>query len=381
MKLTEYHVKNIFRKKGIPIPEGRVAVSAQEAALIAKDLGSEVVVKSQIYTGGRSKAGGIKFASSAPEAKQAASTLFNSEIKGEKVTHVLVERKMAIQQECYLGIMLNRDDKNTTLIFSRPGGIDIEETAKKNPHKIVKVPIDPIIGMRDFHLNRVCRNVDSDPVALKSLKNIIRKLYDIYHNYDALVVEINPLALIETGEFMALDGKLEIDDNARYRQQDLVQIWDKDSEHPVERLGREAGFVVIKLKGDVSIISNGAGIAISTLDLLNKYGMGTANILDLSGGATAEKVMSAVEVVTQDSDVKAILFNIFGGITRCNEIAQGVTSALAASSHDIPVICRLDGTNRDQGIGILKETGMDAAADLEEAVKRVAHVLGKGVRS
>jgi len=375
MKLTEYQVKDLFRKEGIPVPEGRVTASAQEAALIAADLGGKVVVKSQIHTGGRGKAGGIKFASSPEEAERIASSLFDAEIKGEKVKRVLVEKKMAILQECYLGIMLNRDDKNTTLIFSQTGGVDIEETARKSPDKIIKAPIDPIIGLRDFHLTRVKRIVDCDPVALKSLKNIIQKLYEMYSKYDALVLEINPLALMETHEYIALDGKLEIDDNARYRQQDLVKIWDQESEDPVERIGREAGFVVIKLCGDVSVISNGAGIAISTLDLLNKYGMGVANILDLSGGATAEKVMRAVEVVTQDADVKAILFNIFGGITRCNEIARGVTNALAEIPHDIPVICRLDGTNRDEGIRILKEAGMNAASDLEEAVKRVAHVM------
>ena len=201
------------------------------------------------------------------------------------------------------------------------------------------------------------------------------KLYHMYVSYDCLMLEINPLAILKDQTWMALDGKLEIDDNARYRQQDLVKIWNKESEDPIERIGREAGFVVIKLHGDVSIISNGAGIAISTLDLLKKYDMGVANILDLSGGATAEKVMRAVEVVSQDSDVKAILFNIFGGITRCDEIAQGVTDALAQSPLNMPVICRLDGTNRAEGINILKKAGMAAASDLEESVKQVADIL------
>ncbi len=375
MKFTEYQVKNIFRKEGITIPEGKVAESVQEAVQIAEALGSEVVVKSQVQTGGRSKAGGINFSTSLDEVRQAATHLFDSEVKGEKVKHLLVEKKMPIQQECYIGIMLNSDEKNTTLIFSQTGGVDIEETARKNPDHIVKIPVDPLIGLRDFHLNRINRMAGYNPALTKSLKSIVIKLYHMYVTYDCLMLEINPLAILKDQTWMALDGKLEIDDNARYRQQDLVKIWNKESEDPIERIGREAGFVVIKLHGDVSIISNGAGIAISTLDLLKKYDMGVANILDLSGGATAEKVMRAVEVVSQDSDVKAILFNIFGGITRCDEIAQGVTDALAQSPLNMPVICRLDGTNRAEGINILKKAGMAAASDLEESVKQVADIL------
>ena len=307
-----------------------------------------------------------------------AEDLFNMKIKGEEVNRLLIEEQQEIKEEYYLGLTLNRSKKTDTLIFSRSGGMDIEEVAAETPEKVVKVDIDPVLGLQNFHLTPVAKAFDFDKEMSKKVAPIVKKLYEIYKNSDCLLVEINPLALLTDGSVKALDGKLEMDDNARYRQPKLLTMWDEEKEEEMELIGRQAGFVVIKLSGNVSIISNGAGLAISTLDSLQRHGINAANILDLSGGATSEKVQKAVDVVLQDSDVKSILFNIFGGITRCDEIAAGVSASLKKVPADISIVCRLQGTNREEGIKILKEAGLEAASDLEEVVEKVVKTLKGG---
>jgi len=377
MKLAEFQAKQLFRGMGIPVPRGSTAATPEEASRVAAELGGDVVLKAQIHSGGRGKAGGIRFASSPEEAKRLAGELLHSELKGEKVSRILVEEKQDIRQEHYLSFMLDRNTRKTMLIFCAAGGMEIEEVARSTPEKIIKIAVDPVLGLQDFHLNALGRGVDFDRERLRSLKALARKLYGLYIKYDCLLVEINPLIYLDSGEIAALDAKLEIDDNARYRQPELTAMVDGACEDPLEKFGRDAGFVVIKLKGTVSVISNGAGIAISTLDLLKKHGASAANILDLSGGATAEKVMRAVDVVTRDKDVSAVLFNIFGGITRCDEIARGVTQVLKNIPPHVSVVCRLNGTNRDEGIRILKDAGLGAAFDLEEAVRQVVRIQRK----
>jgi len=380
VKLYEYQAKEIFEKEGIPTPRGFITSSPIEAENIMHTWGTEVVIKSQVLVGGRGKAGGIKFASSPEEANLATKQLIGHTLKGEKIEKVLIVPKQLVKQELYIGITLNRNAKATTLIFSSAGGMDIEELSKKLPEKIVKINIDPVIGIQNYHSNRILKYVNYDDNLISQLKEIAKKLYYIYRKYDCVFVEINPLAVLEDGALMALDSKLEMDDNAEYRQKDLMErYYDKKSKDPLELIGKEAGFVVIKLKGPVSIISNGAGLAISTMDLLKKYNVGVANILDLSGGATSEKVVRGVNVVLKDKEVKVILFNIFGGITRCDEIAQGVIKSLKNIHKNIPIVCRLQGTNREEGIKILNKEGINAVVDLENAVQKVKNIILEGV--
>lgn len=378
MKLYEYQAKEIFSKHGISIQKGKLAKTPQEAKQIAAFIGGPVVLKSQVLVGGRGKAGGVKIVDDLSDVEKVADKILKSEIKGYKPKGILVLEKIEIKQEFYLSIVLDRKMKKTLVIFSSFGGMDIEEVSKKHPEKITKLYVEELLGIQDFHINRLLPLVDNNKEMFSKLKKIVKILYSIYKKYDSLVVEINPLALTENGDLVALDGKMEIDNNASYRQKLLVDTENKDEEDPIELIGKKAGFVVIKLKGDISIISNGAGLALSTLDLLHKYNMGVANILDLSGGATPEKVMRAIKVVIQDKDVKGILFNIFGGITRCDEIARGIAGALKIIPEDISVVCRLQGTNREEGINILKDVNLDADTDLEETVKNIVSTMNRG---
>lgn len=378
MKLYEYQVKEIFSKYGINIRKGKLAKTPQEAKQIAAVIGVPVVLKSQVLVGGRGKAGGVKIVDDLSDVEKVADKILKTEIKGYKPIGILVDEKAEIKQEFYLGIVLDRKMKKTLVIFSSFGGMDIEEVSKKHPEKICKLYVEELLGIQDFHINRLLPLVDNNKEMFLKLKKIAKTLYFIYKKYDSLIVEINPLALTENGDLVALDGKMEIDNNANYRQKLLVDTENEDEEDPIELIGKKAGFVVIKLKGNISIISNGAGLALSTLDLLHKYNMGVANILDLSGGATPEKVIRAVKVVIQDKDVKGILFNIFGGITRCDEIARGIAGALKSIPDDISVVCRLQGTNREEGISILKDVSLNAETDLEEVVKNIVSTMNRG---
>lgn len=377
MKFYEYNVRKIFNSEGITISDGCLALSPSEVFEIAKQIDSPVVLKSQVLAGGRGKAGGIRFATNPDQAKEIASELFLKEIKGYPVTKILVVKKENIKQEYYLGITINFQKRKTSLIFSTKGGIEIEELALKSPEKIFKVDIDPVIGLQSYHLTPLAKALDYNEIIFNHLKKICRQLYSIYTKYDCLLVEINPLALLENDRLIALDAKLESDDNANYRQVALAEMWDEKTENQIELIGRKAGFITIKLDGLVSIISNGAGNAIYALDLLKKYGTSAANILDLSGGATAEKVQRAVNVVTQDQDVKAILFNVFGGITRCDEIANGIIQSMKNIPKNISVVCRLQGTNRKKGIKILNDAGFEASMYLEDAIQRVIKLISE----
>jgi len=378
MKLYEYQVKEIFSKYGIGVQKGKFAKTPQEAKEIAAAIGGPVVLKSQVLVGGRGKAGGVKIVDDLNDVEKVADEILKTEIKGYKPVGVLVVKKIEIKKELYLSIVFDRKMKKTVIIFSPSGGMDIEEISKSSPEKITKVYINELLGLQSFHINRLLPLVNNDKEMFSKLKKIIKALYSIYKKSDSMIVEVNPLALTENGDLVALDGKMEIDNNAEYRQKSLTDTENEDVGDPIEIIGKEAGFVVIKLKGNISIISNGAGLALSTLDLLSKYNMGVANILDLSGGATPEKVMRAIKVVIQDKDVKGILFNIFGGITRCDEIARGIAGALKSIPEDISVVCRLQGTNRDAGINILKDVNLDADTDLEETVKNIVLTMNRG---
>jgi succinyl-CoA synthetase beta subunit len=376
MKIYEFQAKEIFAENGIPVPSGKAITNADEAFCAAQDMGCPVAVKSQIQAGGRGKAGGIKFADTPEQVKELTRLFLGNALKGEVVKTVLIEKKQQVKTEYYLGITMDRSEKKPVIMFSAAGGMDIEDIAKVFPEKIVKIHVDPVLGLQNFHLGPIAKAVSFEKDLVKQLRTLVARLYDIYVKHDCLTVEINPLALLEDNVFVALDGKLEMDDNSRYRQEKLLNYWDEDNDDPIELIGKKAGFVVIKLDGEVSVISNGAGTAIATLDLLSSQGAAVANILDLSGGATSQKVVKAVNVVTQDKDVKAILFNIFGGITRCDEIAKGVAAAVKElKGNKIPIICRLNGTNRDEGIKILRDAGIDSDTALNTAVDKVVKLL------
>ncbi len=378
MKIYEYQAKKILANEGIDIPSGQVADTPEKAADIGEELGTDLAVKSQVHAGGRGKAGGIKFVSSPKEARDKTEDLLGSELKGEKISQVLLEKKQKIEREFYLGITLNREEKETTLIFSSSGGMDIEEVAEKQPEKILRLTIDPLTGLHRHHFNEIHNMAELEGKSAEQLEEIAKKLYGVYKKYDCLLVEINPLALLDDNNLLALDAKLQADDNASYRQEQIVDMLDEDKEEPLELIGRQAGFVVIKLNGSVSIISNGAGLALTTLDLLSRHETDVANILDLGGGATAEEVNKAVNVVKQDEDAETVLFNIFGGITRCNEIANGVKKSLQDIPDELDIVCRLQGTNREKGIKILQDAGLEASTKLDKVVKKASKLQKAG---
>ena len=377
MKLYEYQVKEILSKYDINIQNGQLAENPREAKHIAQTIGTPVVIKSQVLTGGRGKAGGIKIVNNLSDVEKISEKILNCQIKGFTPLGILVLKKVEVKQEFYLSVTFDRKMKKSVIIFSPFGGMDIEEIAIKHPEKIKKKYISELLGLQDFHLKPWLPFMENNKTLFLKLSQIVKKLYAIYKNYDALMVEINPLALDGNEGFVAIDGKMEIDDNALYRQNTLQNRGD-NNENTIESVGKKAGFVVIKLQGNISIISNGAGLALSTLDLLSQYHMSAANILDLSGGATPEKVMRAVKVVLQDNGVKGILFNIFGGITRCDEIARGIAGAIKTIPEDIPVVCRLQGTNRKEGIDILKAANLQADTDLEETIKHIVAAVSGG---
>jgi len=377
MKLYEYQVKEIFKKEGIPVPEGQVAEKSEEVKKYVEKINQGVAIKSQVHVGGRGKAGGIKFASNPSEAQTISEQLIGNTLKGELIKKVLIEAKQPLSQEFYVGVTLDRSKKKTVVIFSPSGGMDIEEVSKKYPEKLEKIYIDPILGFQGYHCNSLLKFVDPKKYDFKSLAKIINKLYQIYLKYDCQIVEINPLALLEDGNFVALDGKLQMDDNAQYRQEELMKYWDEAKEEPLELEAQRAGFTAIKLKGNIAVISNGAGLGMSTIDLVQAYNGEPASLLD-SGAASQDRILKAIEVLTKDKNAQGMLFNIMGGLARCDEIAKGIAAALNNLPKDFPVVCRLQGTNVEEGLKILREKGLVAVDDLEEAIKQIVSKVDKG---
>jgi len=379
MKMYEYEVKKIFQKEGIPIPDEHVVVTSDEAFEFVKNIGKEVVIKSQVHVGGRGKAGGIKFASTADEAKDMAKELLGSKLKGEMIKKLLIYAKQSIKQEFYIGITLDRSRKKSVLIFSPSGGMDIEEVSKKYPERIEKIYFDPILGFQGYHFNCILKFVDPNLANIKQLKKIIYELYKIYEKYDCMIVEINPLALLENDEFVAIDGKLQMDDNAKYRQEELMKYWDEAKEDPIELDAQRAGFTAIKMKGNIAVISNGAGLGMSTIDLLQKYGGEPASLLDC-GAANQDRILKAIEILTKDQNAKGILFNIMGGLARCDEIARGIAKSLNDLPKNFPTVCRLQGTNVEEGLNILREKDLNAVDNLEDAIKKIVSDVNEEVK-
>lgn len=370
MKLHEYQSKQIFSKYGVPIPKGRVATTAMEARQIAEELGDRVVVKSQVLVGGRGKAGGIRLAKSPKEAEEVAAAILSMEIKGLPVRKVLVDPAANIDQEIYLGITNDRAARRPVFMASAAGGVDIEEVARTSPEKIIKVHIDPLLGLRDYQARDIAVGIDLPKEYWKQFAEICRGLYRAYVDCDATLAEINPLVILKEKTLMALDGKMVLDDNAIFRHPDLADMRDVDEEAPAETEARKYGLSFIKLEGNIGCMVNGAGLAMTTMDIVKLFGGEPANFLDIGGGASADKVAAALRIILSDKNVRAILFNVFGGITRCDEVAKGILTALEEVKPEIPMVVRLVGTNAEEGRKLLADAKMLTADTLADAAKK-----------
>lgn len=369
MKLHEYYSKKRFAEYGIPIPKGEIAESPQEAQKIAKKLAGPVVIKSQVLVGGRGKAGGIKVAQNPKEAFQHAKDILNLTIKDLPVRKVLVDQAADIKDEIYLGITNDRSARKPVIMASAEGGVDIEEVAHKTPEKIIKCHIDPLMGLQSYQSRDLAAGIDLSRDQWRAFGKIAQGLWQAYIGSDATLAEINPLVITREGELLAVDGKMVLDDNALFRHPDLEKFRDLDVDKKAEIQAREHGLSFIKLSGNIGCMVNGAGLAMTTMDIIKLFGGEPANFLDIGGGASSEKVATALEIILSDSNVKAILFNIFGGITRCDLVAKGILEALKHVKTAVPMIVRLEGTNAAEGRQLLKDASMETADTLAEAAK------------
>lgn len=357
MKFLEYQAKEIFAAAGIPIPRGKVAKSPGEARAIAEELGGKAVVKAQVPIGGRGKAGGVAVVADAGQAEKEAARILSMEIRGYPVHEVLVEPAADIQAEFYLGITVDRARQAPVLIVSSAGGMDIEEVAETQPEKVAKVWLDPLLGLLPYQVREACYRAQVPAELVKPMSALIEKVFRVFKEQDAILVEINPLALVGSGQLVALDGKMETDDNASFRHPDAKGV-DEQAEHPLEQKAKELGLSYVKLDGEVGIVGNGAGLVMTTLDMIQRSGGRAANFLDIGGGAQAEVVRNGLSLILSDPAVKSILINVFGGITRCDEVAKGLLSVIQEMEVKVPIVVRLAGTRAKEGRELL------AAADL-----------------
>ena len=378
MKLHEYQSKQIFAKYGIPIPKGKIAVTAEEAKVIARELGGRVVIKSQVLVGGRGKAGGIKVAKDPNEAEQLAAQILRMEIKGLPVRKVLVDEAANIKTEIYLGITNDRAARKPVMMASAAGGVDIEEVARETPEKIIKVHIDPLLGLRDYQARDIAAGIDLPRELWREFNVIASGLWRAYAENDATLAEINPLIINGDNKLTALDGKMLIDDNALFRHADLADMRDIDEEAPAETEARKYGLSYIKLDGTIGCMVNGAGLAMTTMDIVKLFGGEPANFLDVGGGAGSEKVAAAMKIILTDKNVKAVLFNIFGGITRCDEVARGILTAMDEVKPNVPMVVRLVGTNAEEGRRLLADANMITAETLVDAAQKAVAASKKG---
>ena len=370
MKLHEYQSKQIFARNGIPIPKGRVTATASEAKQIAEELGGRVVIKSQVLVGGRGKAGGIRLAKNPQEAEELATQILSMEIKGLPVRKVLVDKAANIETEIYLGITNDRAARKPVMMASAAGGVEIEQVALETPEKIIKVHIDPLLGLRDYQARDIAASIDLPREHWRAFGEIAHALWRTYEGNDATLAEINPLVITAEKQLVALDGKMVIDDNALFRHPEIAEMRDIDVEAHAETEARKYGLSFIKLDGQIGCMVNGAGLAMATMDIIKFFGGEPANFLDIGGGAGSEKVAAALKIILSDPNVKAILFNIFGGITRCDEVARGIVAALADFDTRVPMVVRLVGTNAEEGRQILAEAHMITAETLADAAQK-----------
>jgi succinyl-CoA synthetase beta subunit len=356
LDLYEYQGKQLFKRFGIPVSEGRLATTPEEARAAAEELGGPVVVKAQVLAGGRGKAGGIKLAATPEEAEERAREILGLDIKGHIVRRLWIEQASDIAKEYYLSITFDRGAKKPLYMFTTEGGVDIEDVAENNPDALVKLHVEPLEGFQPWQARALVYGAGvEDPSEQKQIASIIGKLHKAFVESDAMLCEINPLIVTPDGEVKALDSKFTVDDNALYRHKDVAEMRDNEAADPLEALAREKGVTYVKLDGEVGVLGNGAGLSMSTVDVVTFAGGRPANFCDLGGGGDAEGVVDALSVITQDPQVKSVLFNIFGGITRCDEVARGILTALERMQIELPIVVRLDGTNAEEGRRILAE--------------------------
>ncbi|HKK27814.1 MAG TPA: ADP-forming succinate--CoA ligase subunit beta [Gemmatimonadota bacterium] len=370
MNIHEYQAKQIFREHGLPVPPGEVATTPEEAAELARSFGGRVVVKAQVHAGGRGKAGGVKLAGDPDEAAECAEAILGMEIKGLTVHKVLVTPAVEIGSEAYVGIVMDRSTQRPVFMVSAEGGIDIEEVAEKNPEAIHRQPIDPRYGLLNHQAARLAFHLYDDIGVVRQASDVLLGLWEAYRDSGATLAEVNPLVVTPDGDVVAIDAKMNIDDNELYRQAEIAAMRDVEAEATSERTAREAGLSYIKLEGNVGCCVNGAGLAMATMDLVKYYGGDPANFLDIGGSSNPDKVVAALSIIGDDPKVRSILFNIFGGITRCDDVANGIVEATGRLDLDLPITIRLTGTNEEEAVEILEENGFEAMIDMDRAVER-----------
>ncbi len=380
MDLYEYQGKELFARYGIPVSEGRFVTTPEDARQAARELGGEVVVKAQVHVGGRGKAGGIKLAASPTEAEEHAARILGMDIRGHTVHRLWIEKASEIAKEYYLSVTFDRGEKKPLFMLTSEGGIDIEEVAAATPEKLARLHVDPLIGFQPFQARWLCFTAGvRDPDEQKQVIAIVGKLYAAFVGSEAMLCEINPLIVTPSGEVRALDAKVSIDDNALWRHSHLSALRDLAATNPQEQRAHEKGLAYVKLDGDIGILGNGAGLVMSTLDVVAQAGGRPANFCDIGGGAQADVVVGALEVITADP-VKAILFNIFGGITRGGEVARGLLEAIERMAIEVPVVVRLDGTEAEEGRRLLAEAApanVHTEATMIDAARRVVELAGR----
>jgi len=382
MKIHEYQAKELFRQYSVPVPEGKAVFSVEEAKEAAKGLGGfPVMVKAQIHAGGRGKGGGVKLASSMEEVETLAGEILGMTLvthqtgaEGRVVKKLLIEAGQKIEKELYLSLLVDRATASIVIMASRDGGMDIEEVAEKTPERIIKVYVDPLLGIQGFQLREVGFGLELPPAAMKQFSMLLSNLYKLFAASDCSLVEINPLILTADDQILALDAKVDFDSNALYRHKDLMELRDFDEEDPMEVEASKYNLNYINLDGNVGNIVNGAGLAMATMDIIKNAGAAPANFMDVGGGASSEQVENAFRIILADEKVKAVLINIFGGILRCDNFARGVVDAAKKTGINIPVVVRMEGTNVEEGKKILNDAdlGLVSAVDLTDAAQKIA---------
>lgn len=376
MKIHEYQAKQLFAEYGIRVPDGEVATSPEQVAELARRIGRPVMIKAQVHVGGRGKAGGVKRASDPEAAELIAREILGMNIKGLTVTKVLVTATEEIVSEAYAAIVLDRATKRPVMMVSPEGGMDIEEVAAKTPEKIHKLVIDPTVGLRPYQARNLAQKLFQAPALVRQTSEILTRMSDIFWDLDASLVEINPLVTNSKGEIVVLDAKITVDDNGLYRQRRVAVMRDLEAEEASEVAAREADLSYVKLDGSIGCIVNGAGLAMATMDLVKRYGGEPANFLDIGGSSNPQKVVSAMRIILSDPKVRAILINIFGGITRCDDVANGLVAAFDQLGPSVPVVIRLVGTNEREAADILSSMNLPCAATLDEAVRKAIELSG-----
>ena len=377
MDLLEYQGKQLFARHGVPVPAGKPARTVPEAVAAAEEIGYPCVVKAQVQIGGRGKAGGIKLARDRAEAQEHAEAILGMDIRGLTVHELWIESASEIASEYYAAVIFDRSAKAPLLMLSTKGGMDIEEVVEDDPDAIARLHVDPLLGFQDFHGRRLAYEAGVDADVVRQVGAMLARLYDVFIGEEATLVEVNPLIVTPDRQVTALDAKVTLDGNALFRHPENAALRDPSGEDPQERMATDRGLTYVKLDGDIGILGNGAGLVMSTLDVVAQAGGAPANFLDAGGGSKADAITSAVEVILSDPKVKAVLFNIFGGITRCDEVAKGLIEAFAQISPQVPFVVRLDGTNDQEGRRLLAEAALPnvhTETTMDGAAKRVVEL-------